>query len=212
MFMPDGSLTGMHVARMVANAVPDGGLLFVGPSWPVRHVGSFAANTVQEAVILGNRGTSGIDGCLSTAWGAASALQRNGGAGALALVGDQTFLYDSNGLLAPAEEERPDLVIVVADNDGGGIFSSLEQGAPAHEATFERVFGNPLGIDIVALSGSLGVPAVAVDSGDDLAAAIEDAVGLGGVRIVVARTVPRDREAEILVNVQRAVGEALGSA
>ena len=45
-------------------------------------------------------------------------------------MGDQTFLYDTNALLAPAEEERPDLVIVVADNDGGGIFSSLEQGAP----------------------------------------------------------------------------------
>ena len=212
MVVPDGVLTGMHVARVVANAVPDGGLLFVGPSWPVRHVGSFAANTVQDAVILGNRGTSGIDGCLSTAWGAASALQRNGGAGALALVGDQTFLYDTNGLLAPAEEERPDLVIVVADNDGGGIFSSLEQGAPEHAGTFDRVFGNPLGVDLVEMAGALGVPAVVVDNAPDLVVAVDDAVGLGGVRIVVARTVARDREAEILVNVQRAVGEALGSA
>ncbi|MDQ5975398.1 MAG: 2-succinyl-5-enolpyruvyl-6-hydroxy-3-cyclohexene-carboxylate synthase, partial [Actinomycetota bacterium] len=128
LFAADDSLTGMHVARITATAVPDGGLLFIGASWPVRHVGSFAANTVQEAIIMGNRGTSGIDGCLSTAWGAAGALQRNGGAGALALVGDHTFLYDSNALLAPADEERPDLVIVVSDNDGGGIFSSLEQG------------------------------------------------------------------------------------
>ena len=113
----------------------------------MRHVGSFAANTVQEAVILGNRGTSGIDGCVSTAWGAATALQRNGGPGPLALMGDQTFLYDSNGLMSPPEEERPDLVIVVSDNDGGGIFSSLEQGAPEHAQSFERVFGVPLGID-----------------------------------------------------------------
>ena len=81
LFLPDDGLTGMHVARVTANAVPDSGLLFVGPSWSVRHVGSFAANTVQDAVILGNRGTSGIDGCVSTAWGAATALQRNGGAG-----------------------------------------------------------------------------------------------------------------------------------
>ena len=212
LFASDGSLTGMHVARIAANAVPDGGLLFIGPSWPVRHVGSFAANTVQDAVILGNRGTSGIDGCLSSAWGAAGALQRNGGAGALALVGDQTFLYDSNALLAPAEEERPDLVIVVSDNDGGGIFSSLEQGGPEHEAAFERVFGNPLGIDLVALATSMGIPAVAVSDAAALTAAIDDAVGLGGVRIVVARTVARDREAAVLVNVQKAVGEALGSA
>ena len=212
LFAADDSLTGMHVARITATAVPDGGLLFIGASWPVRHVGSFAANTVQEAIIMGNRGTSGIDGCLSTAWGAAGALQRNGGAGALALVGDHTFLYDSNALLAPADEERPDLVIVVSDNDGGGIFSSLEQGAPEHADSFERVFGIPLGIDIPALCESAGISAAVASTSAELTAAIDDAVGLGGVRVVVARTCPRDREATILVNVQRAVGEALGSA
>ena len=206
------ALTGMHVARIAANAVPDGGLLFVGASWPVRHMGTFAANTVQDAVVLGNRGTSGIDGCVSTAWGAAFALQRNGGAGALALLGDQTFLYDSNGLLAPAEEERPDLVIVVSDNDGGGIFSSLEQGAPEHAASFERVFGNPLGIDLVALATALGIPATAVDSAPALAAAIDDAVGTGGVRVVVARTCARQQEAAILRTVQEAVSGAIGTA
>lgn len=212
LFAADDSLTGMHVARITATAVPDGGLLFIGASWPVRHVGSFAANTVQDAVIMGNRGTSGIDGCVSTAWGAAGALQRNGGAGALALIGDHTFLYDSNGLLAPGEEERPDLVIVVSDNDGGGIFSSLEQGAPQHAEHFERVFGIPLSIDIPGMCASVGIAVAVATTSTELAAAIDDAVGTGGVRVVVARTCSREREAEILLNVQRAVGEALGSA
>ena len=212
LFSANGVLTGMHVARVTASAVPDGGLLFIGASWPVRHVGSFAANTVQDAAILGNRGTSGIDGCVSTAWGAAAALQRNGGAGAMALVGDHTFLYDSNGLLAPAEEERPDLVIVVSDNDGGGIFSSLEQGAERHAEHFERVFGVPLGIDIPALCRSMGIPATVATTSAALAEAIDDAVGTGGVRVVVARTCSREHEAAVLVNVQRAVSEALGSA
>lgn len=212
LFSAEDVLTGMHVARVTASAVPDGGLLFIGASWPVRHVGSFAANTVQDAVILGNRGTSGIDGCVSTAWGAAAALQRNGGAGAMALVGDHTFLYDSNGLLAPAEEERPDLVIVVSDNDGGGIFSSLEQGASRHAEHFERVFGVPLGIDIPALCGSMGIPAAVATTSAELTEAIDDAVGTGGVRVVVARTCSREHEAAVLVNVQRAVSEALGSA
>jgi 2-succinyl-5-enolpyruvyl-6-hydroxy-3-cyclohexene-1-carboxylate synthase len=192
--------------------VPDGGLLFVGASWSVRHVGSFAANTVQDAVIMGNRGTSGIDGCVSTAWGAAVALQRNGGAGVIALMGDQTFLYDSNALLAPPEEERPDLVIVVSDNDGGGIFSSLEQGAPQHAGSFERVFGVPLGIDLRALCESMGIPAEVATNSEALASAIDDAVGIGGVRVVIAQTVSREREAATLVNIQRAVSEALGSA
>ena len=212
MFSADDALTGMHVARIVANAVPDGGLLFVGPSWSVRHLGSFAANTVQDAVVLGNRGTSGIDGVVSTAWGAAGALQRAGGAGAIALMGDQTFLYDTNALLAPAEEERPDLVIVVSDNDGGGIFSSLEQGAPEYAQSFERVFGVPLGVDLTQMATALGIPSRAADSAQELAAAIEDALGAGGVRLVIARTCGRDREADVLRNVQSAVGEALGSA
>ncbi len=212
LFAADDSLTGMHVARITANAVPDGGLLFIGASSSVRHVGSFAANTVQDAVIMGNRGTSGIDGCVSSAWGAATALQRNGGAGALALMGDQAFIYDSNGLLAPPEEERPDLVIVVSDNDGGGIFSSLEQGGAEHSDVFERVFGVPLGIDIAALSQAMGMTAVVADTAAVLTKAIDDAVGMGGVRVVVARTCTREQEAAILVNVQRAVGEALGSA
>jgi len=212
LFSADDALTGMHVARICANAVPDGGMLFLGASSAVRHVGSFAANTVQEAVIMGNRGTSGIDGCVSTAWGAAEALQRNGGAGAIALMGDQTFIYDSNGLLAPPEEERPDLVIVVADNDGGGIFSTLEQGGPAHAATFERVFGVPLGVDVMALSTVMGIQAVGASTATELVAAVDDAVGLGGVRVVVAHTCSREREAEILVNVQQAVGTALGYA
>ena len=211
LFSAADALTGMHVARVVATQVPDGGLLFVGPSWPVRHVGSFAANSVQEAAVLGNRGTSGIDGCVSTSWGAASALQRNGGAGAIALMGDQTFLYDANGLLVPAEEERPDLVIVVSDNDGGGIFSTLEQGQAVAPSMFERVFGNPLGVDIAAVASSFGVPAVVVDTAPALQAALEDALGLGGVRMVVARTVDRAQEAEILAEVQRAVSSALES-
>jgi len=202
----------MHVARVTAARVPDGGLLFLGASSQVRHVGSFAANTVQDAVVLGNRGTSGIDGCLSTAWGAAGALQANGGAGAIALVGDQTFVYDTNGLLAPAEEERPDLVVVVADNDGGGIFSSLEQGSVVASSMFERVFGNPLGIDIAALAQANGIHAVTVGTAAELADALDDALGTGGVRIVVAQTCSREEETAVLGEVQRAVGSALTSA
>ncbi len=205
----DDLLTGMHVARRTAAQVPDGGMLFVGASWPARHMGSFAANTVQDAVVLANRGTSGIDGCVSTAWGAAGALQRGGGAGAIALLGDQTFLYDSNGLLVPGEEERPDLVIVVVDNDGGGIFSSLEPAQVVPASVFERVFGNPLGIDIAAVAHAAGLPAVVVETADALDAALEDALGTGGVRIIVARTCSREREAQVLADVQRAVGSAL---
>ena len=205
-----GPFTGMDVARVVTESVPSEGLLFIGPSWPIRHVMS-VASLIREADVLCNRGTSGIDGCISTAWGAALAHARHEGAGSIALVGDLAFLYDSNGLIAMEPDPVPDLVIVVSDNNGGGIFSQLEQGAPQFEPVFERVFGTPHDVDIVGLAQSLGVPAQAVDSAEALRAAIEQGLDAGGVQVVVARTCARPLEAQALVDLQRAVGEALGS-
>ena len=118
----------------------------------------------------------------------------------------------ANGLLAPAHEERPDLVLVVSDNDGGGIFSSLEQGALASVEVFERVFAVPLGLDLGALTRAHGIEAVVVDSAEDLIAAVDDALGAGGVRVVVARTCERDADAAMLVRVRDAVGHSIGTA
>lgn len=205
-------LTGLHVARIAAESVPEGGMFFVGPSWPVRHVMAVASTTVRGGYVLGNRGTSGIDGCISTAWGAALAFQRQEGVCAVALVGDLTFIYDSNGLLATESDDIPDLVIVVSDNDGGGIFSQLEQGAPQFAPVFERVFGTAHGVDLVALVQSLGLPVVGVDTADDLREAIASATEAGGVQVVIARTAPRPVESKALVDLQQAVHEALGSA
>ena len=202
------ALTGMHVARTAAACVPEDGLLFTGPSWPVRHLFSFAATSVSSAVVLANRGTSGIDGCVATAWGAALGLQRSGAGGAVALVGDLTFLYDSNALAVPEEEPRPDLVIVVADNRGGGIFSQLEQ---AGHPRFERVFGTAVPVDAAALAEALGAPSVEVDDPAALATAIGESLTTGGVHVVVATTLAREDEAAVLREVQAAVSAAISA-
>lgn len=201
--------TGVHVARTTVACVPEDGLLFVGPSWPVRHVFSFAGTSVSTAAVIGNRGTSGIDGCISTAWGAALAMERGGGGATVALVGDLTFLYDSNGLAVPAHEDRPDLVIVVSDNNGGGIFSSLEQ---AGSGAFERVFGTPLAVDASSLAESMGVSSVVVESPEQLAVAIDESLQVGGVHVIVARTCDRAEEASLLQSAQSAVSAAIASA
>ena len=161
--------------------------------------------------MLANRGTSGIDGAVSSAWGAARALQDNGGSAAIAFVGDLTFLYDSNALSVPQNEERPDLVYVVADNSGGGIFSSLEQGEERFAPVFERVFGVASETDIAALAQSYGAETVRVTTDEELRASLESALEAGGVHVIVAVTCDRDREARMLRNVQRAIGEALAS-
>ncbi len=176
------------VARAVAAALPDRGLLVVGSSHPVRDLDLVAPSPAVggRRLVLANRGLSGIDGTLSTAVGAALARPSSR---ALAYVGDLTFLHDLNGLLLGPDEPRPDLTVVVADDDGGSIFSVLEQGAPEHAAAFERVFGTPTGADLAAACAVSGTPHRRVGDREALAAAL--AAPAGGIEVVQARRRPR---------------------
>lgn len=205
-----GKPTGMQVARVVADAVPEDGQLFLGSSSVVRHVGTFAGRSLNGVSVLGNRGTSGIDGCVSTAWGAALGEQSIGGGPSVLLVGDQAFWYDSNALAVPETRLHPDLVIVVADNDGAGIFSTLEQGEPAFQAHFERVFGVPLGVRIQELASAYRIRALAVDDLDSLRTAIDERLG-DGVQVIVITTCERTVEADVLRSIQDAVRQAIGN-
>ncbi|MFJ5870037.1 2-succinyl-5-enolpyruvyl-6-hydroxy-3-cyclohexene-1-carboxylic-acid synthase [Dietzia sp. 111N12-1] len=154
-----GAPTGLHVARAVARGVRAGDNLVVGASNAVRDL-SFVGPLDPDVAMYANRGASGIDGTVSTAIGVAlSAPGRT-----VALLGDLTFLHDVSGLLLGPRERHPDdLTIVVADDDGGGIFSLLEQGDPRLAADFERVFGTPHGADLGALCAGAGVPFTDID-------------------------------------------------
>ncbi|MGZ4608744.1 MAG: 2-succinyl-5-enolpyruvyl-6-hydroxy-3-cyclohexene-1-carboxylic-acid synthase [Actinomycetes bacterium] len=187
-----GDVTGQVIARTVADALPAGALLFVGSSaairdldladpWDDRLVAPAETATSEGRLVLANRGASGIDGTVSTAIGAA--LAHDGPA--YALMGDLTFLHDSNGLVLGPHEPRPDLTIVVNNDDGGGIFGVLEQGAPEHADAFERVFGTPHGVDLAALCRATGTPYSRVATRADLRAALTPG---HGIRVVEART------------------------
>jgi 2-succinyl-5-enolpyruvyl-6-hydroxy-3-cyclohexene-1-carboxylate synthase len=99
----------------------------------------------------------------------------------------------------------------VMDNDGGGIFSSLEQGDARFAATFERVFGTPMGRDIESLAQALGYPAQTVETNAALGEALDKALAAGGVQVIVARTCQRETEAALLRNVSAAIASALDS-
>jgi 2-succinyl-5-enolpyruvyl-6-hydroxy-3-cyclohexene-1-carboxylate synthase len=194
------ALTAGLLARDLVAALPDGALLVLGSSTPVRDVDRLAVPRAGLTV-LANRGVAGIDGTVSTAVGAA----RVHGGRAFALLGDLTLLHDLQGLLVGEGEPRPDLTLVVPDNDGGGIFAQLEPGQPRYETGYRRVFGTPHGRDLVAVAEALGWPAVRVSTSADLA----DAVAAGGPRAVVVRTDQR-AEAELAAALRAAAGEALG--
>ena len=206
-----GALTGSAVAARVWSRAPDDALLLVAASWPVRQVEMVCGRRAGLRVI-GNRGANGIDGLVSTAWGAALAHQSLGGGPALALMGDLAFLHDHSGLLVGAEEPRPDLVIVVTDNDGGGIFHQLEQGQPGHARSFERLFGTPLGRDLVAVAQAAGVSATRVVDLASLAAALTAAISAGGVHVVVAHVPDRAGEERLMAGIRSAVALRLSAA
>ncbi|HET6968920.1 MAG TPA: 2-succinyl-5-enolpyruvyl-6-hydroxy-3-cyclohexene-1-carboxylic-acid synthase [Ornithinibacter sp.] len=186
--------SGLAAAQTVAAALPLGALLVVGSSNPVRDLDLAAAGAVAQDV-LANRGLAGIDGVVSTAVGAALA---NPGRPAYAVVGDLTFLHDANGLLAGPDEPAPDLTIVVVNDDGGGIFATLEHGAPERAADFERVFGTPTGTDLSALCLAHGIRHVVVADREALAdALVARPEGLAVVEVRVDRATHRRAHDEL---------------
>jgi 2-succinyl-5-enolpyruvyl-6-hydroxy-3-cyclohexene-1-carboxylate synthase len=176
------------IARDVVAALPDGARLVVASSMPIRDVERYAAPR-HTVTVVANRGANGIDGTVSTAVG----LALGSAAPTALLVGDIAFLHDSNGLLGAAGRGI-DLVCVVVDNDGGGIFSFLPQARAVPAERFEALFGTPHGLDLVAVAAAFGVDARALGRDDDVGAALREATAKGGVHVLVART---DRAANV---------------
>ncbi|MEZ5096186.1 MAG: thiamine pyrophosphate-binding protein [Nocardioides sp.] len=186
-------LTPYQVAGAVSRALPPGGLFVVGASSPIRDLDLMVAKYAvgDRRKVIANRGLSGIDGTVSTAIGAA--LGRPRSTRALALMGDVTFLHDSNGLVLGPQEDRPDLTIVVANDDGGSIFAMLEQGAPEYADRYERLFGMPHGVDLAGLCAATRTPHLRVTSLPELEQAL--ATPNGGVEVVEAVVGRADRRA-----------------
>ena len=170
-----------RLARDLAAALPGGALLWAASSLPIRDLDRHMAPGTGIRV-LASRGASGIDGLVSSAIGAALGHQAAGGGPAAALLGDLAFLHDSPGLFLSDAEPRPDLAIVVVNNDGGGIFSTLEQAA--YGELFERVFGTPHGVGLDRLAAAAGVPVTVLDDPGGLPAALPGQ----GLRVIEVRT------------------------
>jgi 2-succinyl-5-enolpyruvyl-6-hydroxy-3-cyclohexene-1-carboxylate synthase len=192
--------SGLRLAAEMVDALPPDSLLVVGSSNPTRDV-ALAGGVRPDVLVHRNRGVAGIDGTVSTAIGAATVHRGH----SYALIGDLTFLHDANGLLTGPAEQRPDLTIVVLNDDGGGIFTLLEQGAPEHSQSFERVFGTPHGADLGALCAGYRVPHLVAETLTEFRAALRPAPGLRVVEVRVDRSRHRDLHARLRAAVFAAV-------
>jgi 2-succinyl-5-enolpyruvyl-6-hydroxy-3-cyclohexene-1-carboxylate synthase len=191
-------LTEPHVARLVAEHLPPDGCLTVASSMPVRDLEWFGG---RHARAHANRGANGIDGVASTALGRALA-----GRPSVLLIGDLAVVHDANALVGLVGR-GVDLRIVVVDNDGGGIFSFLPQATALDHDRFERLFGTPLGVDVVALATAYGIDARSVERADELV----EQLGVPGPWLAC---VPSDRVRNVVVHdvLHAAVAAALDAA
>lgn len=189
---PDYGFTGLHVAAAVADTLATGDTFFVGASNPVRDV-SLCGLPFDAVDTFSPRGAAGIDGSNSQAIGVALAVQAREpellrAPRTVALVGDVTFLHDIGGLLIPENSIRPEnLTIVVANDDGGGIFETLEVGATEYKPSFEQAFGTSHGVDLSELCRGYGADYVKVETLDDLLTALEQTTDDAGFTIIEAR-------------------------
>jgi len=185
--------SGPALAGALWSTLTSADTLFVGSSNPVRDL-DLVAVTESAPTVYANRGLAGIDGSVSTAAGVALAVERP----THALLGDLTALHDLTGLIVPAGEPRPDLRLVVANDDGGSIFATLEQGLPAHRAAYERLFGTPHHAQFAALAAGLGCGYQRVSDRDELKAVLaEPPIGIELVEAVVDRSHRRTLNAAI---------------
>ncbi|MCY1719924.1 2-succinyl-5-enolpyruvyl-6-hydroxy-3-cyclohexene-1-carboxylic-acid synthase [Prolixibacteraceae bacterium Z1-6] len=119
----------LWVTKQIANKLQPEAILFAGNSSMIRYLQFFQNNSLE---VFANRGTSGIDGCVSTAAGIAKVTDKK----VFAVVGDLSFVYDSNGLWNKSLSAN--LKIIVVNNKGGGIFSMIP--GPAQQMGFEEFF------------------------------------------------------------------------
>jgi 2-succinyl-5-enolpyruvyl-6-hydroxy-3-cyclohexene-1-carboxylate synthase len=179
------------IAREISKLLPSNSSIFISSSRPIRDLEAFA--TPRSGVeTFANRGLAGIDGNISSALGMAIARKNS-----YALIGDLAFLHDITGLIT---QEKINCRLLVINNDGGGIFSTLPQNGVAG---FEQVFGTPHGLDPAAIATSMGIPATSVSNHKELQKEMEKPVA--GISVVVINTPSRESNGENLKKIYQLI-------
>ena len=189
-----GELSEPAVAASLGVLLPAHATLFVASSMPVRDIETFWPVRADPPRVLCNRGANGIDGTVSSAFGAAA----HGSGPALLLIGDVALAYDLGGLLAATRPELT-LTIVLLDNDGGGIFDFLPLAgasmartpdagaletrdtrgsarADGEDDVYTRHIATPTGLDFAKAAALYGIEYERVATTGELRAALERAL------------------------------------
>ncbi|MGI8801504.1 MAG: 2-succinyl-5-enolpyruvyl-6-hydroxy-3-cyclohexene-1-carboxylic-acid synthase [Solirubrobacteraceae bacterium] len=189
------------VSRLLGSRLGPEATLFVAASMPIRDVESFWPAREDGPRVLSNRGANGIDGTISSAFGAAA----SGGGPVVALIGDVALAHDIGGLLA-ATRLGLSLTIVLLDNAGGGIFDFLP--ISGESDVFEHHVATPTGLDFARAAHLYGLAHERAGDLAELEAALAVSVAAAGSTLIEVRT-DRAENVRLHARVWAAVGEAL---
>ena len=157
-YLQDCKYSDLKVFEMILNSVPSGSNLHLGNSTPVRYAQLFDTNT--DIKYNSNRGTSGIDGTVSTAVGAAFANKTP----TTLITGDLAFFYDSNGLWNHHLDNN--LRIIIINNQGGGIFRFID--GPSETKVLDELFETKHNTKADGIAKSYGLKYFNADNSEKL--------------------------------------------
>jgi 2-succinyl-5-enolpyruvyl-6-hydroxy-3-cyclohexene-1-carboxylate synthase len=188
------------VARSLGEWLPPEATLFVASSMPIRDIELFLAAREMAPRVLSNRGANGIDGTISSAFGAAAVSEGP----VVLLVGDVALAHDIGGLLAARRLDLA-LTIVLLNNDGGGIFHFLP--VAGETDAFERHVATPHGLDFERAAELYACVYARAETLDDLRLSVAGAIVQAATTIIEVRT---DRRENLALH--RRVADAVAAA
>lgn len=171
-----------HVISSMLRHIPDNSLLFSGNSMAIRDFDTFITHSSiydKKLNFFANRGTSGIDGNLSTFFG----LLANQDGYGVALLGDLSFYHDMNGLLICKQLAAQGLSasIIVINNNGGGIFNYLPQ---RQLNDFDKLFKTEINLDFQHSARLYDLNYHKISSQTELKICLPEVFKLPGIQLV----------------------------
>ncbi len=129
-FSENTGFSDFKVVEKIVETYPENAQIHYSNSAVIRYAQLFAHSPKND--VFCNRGTSGIDGCTSTAAGASMV----NGKQTILVTGDISFFYDSNGLWNQYIPKT--FRIILLNNGGGNIFKIIP--GPENSGVVETVF------------------------------------------------------------------------
>lgn len=188
---PGEAVSEISAPRIVSSLAGDGHALFVANSMPARDMDLYAAPTAQKPLQVAlNRGVSGIDGIISTAAGFSAGLRKP----ATLFIGDISFLHDLNALSLLAHPWNP-LIVIVLNNNGGGIFSFL----PIASVTdrLDECFATPQNFSVESAAKTFGLDYACPETNRDFTIVYAEALKANRSLVIEVKS---DRQQNLLLH------------